>query len=119
MFVSVVDPGQQAVMVDLHFFVLQGCCHGLLDRQVAEAEDARLGGREDEMDTMSPHAETEQRLHGGENIDAVSIDDGVVWKEGRNNFCNHLLCSVFFSFLTPAKKINKKKIKTSGSLTFV
>lgn len=96
-------------MVDLHFCVLQGCRHGLLDRQVAEAEDARLGGREDEMDTMSPHAETEQRLHGGENIDAVSVDDGVVWKEGRNNLFYHLLCSVLFYFLTPAIK-NKKQV---------
>lgn len=35
------------------------------------------------MDTMSPDAKTEQCLHGGENIDAVSVDDGIIWKDTR------------------------------------
>lgn len=91
-FVSVVHLGQQAVTVDLDFGILHGRRHSLLDRRVAEAGDARLGGCEDEMDTMSPDAKTEQRLHGGENIEAVSIDNGMVWEDTRKKqiFCGYL-----------------------------
>ncbi len=62
-------------MVDMNLGLLHGCRHGLLDNRVAEAGDAGLRRRKDEMDTRSLDAKAEQSLYGGEDVDAVSIDD--------------------------------------------
>ena len=79
---SVVHEGQQqAVMVDLNLGLLQGRRHSFLHLWVAEAGDAGLGKREDDMDTITQNPEAEQSLNGGENVDAVSVDDGVIWRD--------------------------------------
>lgn len=75
--------GQQAVTVDLDLSLLHGCHHSLLNLQVAEAGDSRLWRGEDEVDTTSLHAHTEQRLHGGEHIDTIAIDDSVFWRNTK------------------------------------
>lgn len=86
--VSVVHPGQQAVTVDVDLGLLHGRHCGLLDDGVAEArEGAGLGGRrEDDMDATSPDAEAEQSLCGGEDVDGVSVDDGIIWKNTKKKY---------------------------------
>lgn len=75
---AVVHLGQQAAAVDPHLGLCQGREHRRLYCRVAEAGRPRLGGREDEMDATSADGEAEQRLHGGEDVQAVPVDDSVV-----------------------------------------
>lgn len=83
LFFTVIHLGQQAVTVDPDLGFLQGRQNCLLHRRVAEGRDAGLGGCEEQMDTMSLDPETEQRLHGGEDIQAASIDDGIICTDTR------------------------------------
>lgn len=70
-------------MVDLDLGLFHGRRHSLLDVRVAEAGDAGLGRREDYVDTISPDAKAEQCLYGGEDVNAVSVDDGIIWRDTR------------------------------------
>lgn len=73
-----VHPGQQAVAVDLDLGLLEGRGHGALHHGVAQAGVAAPGRREDQVDATPPDAEAEQGLRGGEDVDAVPVDDGVI-----------------------------------------
>lgn len=82
---SLVDVGQQAVVVNLNPSLLQGRHHRPLHLRVAEARGGRLRNGERHVDTTTLDAKFLQRLHGGKNVDAVAIDNGVIWtdKQGR------------------------------------
>lgn len=83
MFVSVVHLGQHAVMVDLDLGLRHGCHHSLLDIRVAKAGGGGLRRCEDQVDTISLDTEAQQSLHSGEDIDAVSVDNGIIWSNTR------------------------------------
>lgn len=83
MLISIVHLGQQAVMVDLDLGLFHGCRHSFLDVRVAEAGHARLRRWEDYMDTISPDAKAEQSLYGGEDVNAVSVNNGIIWRDTR------------------------------------
>lgn len=76
--VSLVHEGQQAVMMNLNLSLLQGCHYHLFHLRLTEAQHAGLRSSEDHMDPMSLDTKFLQRLHSGENINAVAIDDGVI-----------------------------------------
>lgn len=65
-------------MMDLNLGLLQGRHHRLLHLRLAEAQHAGLGSGEGHVDAMSLDANFLQRLHSGENVDAVAIDNGVI-----------------------------------------
>lgn len=75
---SLVHVGQQAVAVDLNLSLLQGRHHRLLHLRVAEARGGGLRNREGHVDATTLDAEFLQRLHSGEDVDAVAIDDDVI-----------------------------------------
>ena len=75
---AIVHLSQQAVIVDLDFGLLHARRHSLLHFWVAEAGAAGFAWWKYQMDTRSLDAETEQSLHGGVDINAVSIDDGII-----------------------------------------
>ena len=70
-------------MVDLELGLRHGCHHSLLDIRVAKAGGGGLRRCEDQVYTMSLDTEAEQRLHSGEDIDAVSVDNSVIWRDTR------------------------------------
>lgn len=81
---AMIHLGQQAATVDPDLGFLQGRHNCLLHRRVTEGGDAGLRGGEEQMDTMSLDPEAEQRLHGGEDIQAAAIDDGIICTDTRS-----------------------------------
>lgn len=102
--------GQQAVTVDLDLSLLHGCHHSLLNLQVAEAGDSGLWRGEDEVDTTSLHAHTEQRFHSGEHIDTIAIDDSVFWRDTKKQQVSiiFLLLLVIFSEIKVVTIVKQK-----------
>lgn len=87
LWLPLVHVGQQAVVVDLNLGLLQGRHHRLLHLRVAEARGGGLRNSEHHVDTPTLDAQFLQRLHGGENVHAVAIDDGVIWTQTRTRRC--------------------------------
>lgn len=87
LWLSVVHVGQQAVVVDLNLGPLQGRHHRLPHLWLAEARGGGLSSSEDQVDATTLDAQFLQRRHSGENVDAVAIDNGVIWTDKQVQRC--------------------------------
>ena len=67
-------------MVELHLGLLQGRHHRLLHLRVARAPGG-LGDSQGHVDASALDAKFLQRRHGGEHVQAVAIDNGVIWAD--------------------------------------
>lgn len=81
---AVVQLSQHTTVVDLDVGLCQRRHHCCLHGWVCEAGGSEgLGGRQDQLDTRATHAQVEQSLHGGVNVQVVTIDDGIVCRAER------------------------------------